>query len=70
MTINNKITINGIQVFPDSCIVKKKLGDINSSSTFNLKINNYKGDIRLDLMTVKFGHGRPELTNFKGISAG
>ena len=57
MTINSKITINGNQIFPDNCRVSKTLGDINSSSTFTLNINNYNGGSSTDFTRFYINNG-------------
>ena len=48
MTTYIKILINNTEIIVDECKITKVLGDINSSSDFELTINNYKGDYSTD----------------------
>lgn len=48
MVVSTQLTIGGSTIIPDSCKVKKSLGDINSSSTIDIKFNNYNGNYSTD----------------------
>lgn len=43
MTTYTKITISGVEISPDMLAVTKSLGDIDSTSKFTARLNNYSG---------------------------
>lgn len=48
MVVYTKITIDGTEIIADTCSVTKSLGDIDSTSEFEITINNYNGDKSTD----------------------
>jgi len=48
-------------------IDRNKIKKLNRAILYYISNKKYRGDMRLDVMTVKFGNGLPQLNNFKGI---
>ncbi|MEE8335068.1 MAG: ribonuclease HII [Candidatus Neomarinimicrobiota bacterium] len=53
---------------PELKVNRNKLKKLTNAILFYTSNNKHKGDIRLDMMTVEFGHGRHVFKNFKGLS--